>query len=253
MPKPNDPNYQNPDYKYTINGMDLATCRTESILSGNQSVNEAMRDEVMQYHDAINEEFGHILPEELPQSYYKKNCYSTEFLMNCLKELDRQPDVYGDLMRLYDLAQSPDGFRSSELPITNKYKTIQIRGEENGLVCAVGEITAPDTYLVACFVERKAGGDRILADINALICSYIEQVSEQDSGELQATEQVGIVRTDKSFQTAPSNAGDFSGIVKWVAIVLGAALVLALLLYLIDRIIRKIRHKRRSKRHSNQK
>ncbi len=270
LPAENDPDYKNPDYEYKINGMTLDTCRTESILKRNKTVNEAMRNEVMRYYDEINEKFGHIDPDILPQSYYTDNCYSTQFLMNCMKELETRPEIYADLIRLYNMLPQSDGFKSDEEPLTNK-TTFQIRGEENDIICAVAEVNTTKPYLLVCFVSREAGGDQILAKINALICSYIEsasnngaqtdssveginrpdgsfQVNTNDNVGNSGTHALGVNRTDASFQIVENNPNQFGGIVKWLLIAFGGAIALAVLLYAIDQFIKYLK-KRHHKNH----
>lgn len=245
LPEKNDPDYQNPDYVYTIKGLSLDNCRTQSILGGDQKILDAMRDEIMQYNEVINEEFGHIQDKDLSELYYTENCYSTKFLMNCLIELERTSEIYGELMRLYDMSQSHEGFYSADQPLTNKYRTVQIRGEEKGMVCAVAEVSAPDTYLLACFVSEEAGGDRVLAEVNALVCAYVQSVSKNTSGANNNSSTVGMVRTDNSFKVIAENPNDLSGVFKWILIGLGGAAVLVVMAFACDRIIRKIRRRQK--------
>lgn len=232
LPAYTDPNYNNPDYEYTINGMNLDTCRTNSILSGNNDVNEAMRNAVTQYKTVINEEFGHIKEADLPETFFTDDTYSTKFLINCMIELSREAEIYGDLMRLYDLAQVPEGLNAYGRP----YKVLQIYGEQDDFICAIGEVTAPDPYLIACIVSKSAGGDQILAEINELICSYIEVNSEHANAQVE-TNNAGFERSDSNFLVADQNPNDMSAVIKWICIALGAAAVLALLLFGVNQFL----------------
>ena len=253
LPEENDPEYRNENYEYRINGMNLDTCRIESILNGNREVDQAMRAEIMQYENVINEEFGHVEAERLPESYYTDNCYSAYFLMNCMKELelDLTAKIYGDLILLY--AQRPtnnEGFKSDSRTLTNKYTTVQIRGEENGMVCAVAEVAAPDPYLLVCFVSEKAGGDRVMAELNELICSYIESVSRNGGGELAEVtdnKSSSAERTERALQMTGKTSNDFSGLWVWFLCALGGAGAVAALLYGLDILLKYIKRKRRKK------
>ncbi len=243
LPAYDDPNYNNPDYEYTINGMNLDTCRIESILSGNDEVNQAMRNAVPQFKSVINEEYGHIEESALPENFYHDNSYSTQFLMNCLLEISRESEIYGELMRTYDLAQPPDGLNDYGRP----YKVLQIRGQEDGMICAVAEVNAPDSYLIACVVSQEAGGNQVLAEINALICNYVESTSKDSDFTSTETASTGFERSDSNFQVAAQNPNDMTVVIKWIGIALAGAAVLAGLLYLANYLL-KLRYKRRRER-----
>lgn len=245
LPDYDDPNYNNPDYEYTINGMNLDTCRIESILSGNDKVNNDMRDAITQYKSVINEEYGHLAESDLPDGFYNDNHYSTQFLMNCLLEISRESEIYGDLMRTYDLAQPPDGLNDYGRP----YKVLQIRGEEDGMVCAVAEVTAPDSYLIACVVSQKAGGNQVLAEINALICEYVEATSKNSDFTVAATTAGGFERSDENFLVAAENPNDMTDVIKWIGIALAAAAVLAAALYLTNSLLRILHKRKRNRDH----
>ena len=245
LPEENDPEYDNENYEYKIDGKNLGTCRTESILNGNKEINQAMRAEVKQYAVAINEEFGYTDAERLPDSYFTDNCYSTHFLMNCMQALenDINGEKYGEIIRLY--AQRPssnEGFKSDGLPLTQR-TTIQIRGEEDSMVCAVAEVEAKNPYLLVCFVSKEAGGDRIMAELNALICEYNGGSSISTTDESK-TDNSGRSTADLKMTGKTSN--DFSGLWKWMLYALGGAVILAVVLYTVDILLKYI--KRRGRR-----
>ena len=242
-PEENDPDYNNPNYEYTINGMNLDTCRTEGIFKGNQTINAAMRDEINQYPDVINEELGHIEKDLLPQSYYTDNTYSTEFLMNCMIKLEHAPEVFGHLLTTYNMVQVPGGFRSAEYPLTNQYTAFQICAEDQGMLCAVAEVSAADTYLLTCFISKEAGGEQALAEINSIICEYVQNHSKKGSTTSDESTNTGLVRTESSFQVTTDNSNNFSGIGRWILIAFAAAAALIVVFFVIDRIIRSIKNK----------
>ena len=238
LPAFDDPNYNNPEYEFTINELTLDRCRTESILSGNEEINQAMLDRVNQYKSVINEEFGRIKEEDLPENYFTANDYSTEFLINCMIELDSTSEIYGDLTQLYDLAQTPDAYNSGGC----SHKIIQIRGEENGMICAVAKIFTAQPYLIACIVSKDAGGDEVLAEVNSLICTYVESLDESKDSVQNA--QTGLERSDSSYLVTTQNPND-TPVLKWIGIALGAALALALLIFLIYKTSMKIIYRNR--------
>lgn len=233
LPAKDDPNYNDPDYEYTIDGLTLDKCRTESILNGNESVENAMRSLVNQYKSVINEKFGSIDEEELPDAYYRQEVYSTEFLMNCLIAMDSSTAIYGDLMQDYSTVQTADAYNDGACGRT----VIQIRGQEDGMICAVAKVLAPQPYLIACIISEEAGGDSVLSDLNAMICSYIESLNVEDAVREGKTD---VNHSDSSYLITNSNPND-TPVLKWIGYALGAAAALALLYYLAYLLVRRFR------------
>ncbi len=229
-PVEGDENYNDPDYEYTIAGRNLDICRTESILNSNEDVSNAMRDAVLQYYNVINEEFGHIDEALLPTTYYKENRYSTKFFFNCLKTISRESEIYGEVMRLYDLVQTADGILSDELPITTNYRTVQIRGQENGMICVVAEVSAPQTYQLSCFISEAIGGDRLLAELNALIADHV--LTEVGDTVTAPTESLGLEHSDSTFHINTKQK-DNSKLLLIIVAAIGAAGVISLAVYFL--------------------
>lgn len=248
LPAYDDPNFNNPDYEYTIAGMNLDTCRTECILRGNDELNVKMREQIRNYKATVNEALGHINEKLIPPSYYDDNSYSPRFLMNCLLELGRQPEVYSELMRLFAQAQSPEpgGFLSGEFTDTLRYPTIQLRSAERGMVCAVAQISAPDTYCLTAFVSEKAGGDAILAELNNLFVNYIETNSKNSAP--IATTGVGFERSDETFKVSTKQRS-MSGPIKMILIALAISAALAVVCYYGYVFYKRRRHNRRKKQY----
>lgn len=233
LPTKDDPNYNDPDYEYTINGMTLDKCRTESILNGKSEVDTAMRSLVDQYKSVINAQFGNIEEEDLPDEYYWQEVYSTEFLMNCLITMNTSTAIYGDLSQLYNTAQTSDAYNSGDC----NRNIIQIRGQEDGMICAVAKVSASQPYFIACIISEEAGGDSVLSDLNVLICSYIDSMNAE--GTVQEA-QNNINRSDSSYLVTNSNPND-TPVLKWIAYALGVAFALALLYYLVYLVVRRFR------------
>jgi len=232
LPEEGTPEAVDPDYEYTISGMSLDTCRIESIINGNLSVSETMRDAVMQYKNVINEEYGHLSDGEMNERFYNENCYSAKFLMNCMLELSRESEIYGELMRLYDMVPQPEGYFSSGTSAASRYRTVQVRGEESGFVCAVAEVSAASPYLIVCIASNDAGGDELLAKVNDLIASYVESQSPL-TGETTATQET---EKNTAMFHVNSTVSDKTPAVRIILIALGCAFGVAALIYLIYRI-----------------
>lgn len=235
LPTKNDPNYNDPDYEYTIDGMTLAKCRTESILNANEGVEKAMRQLINQYKTVINEKFGYIKTDDLPEEYYLEDIFSTEFLMNCMRVMESSTATYGTLSQLYDLAQTADGYNSGNCT----YKIIQIRGEEDGKVCAIAKVFAPQPYLIACVISEAAGGDAVLSDLNLLLCDYIESLN---TGSTSQGVQVNIDRSDSSYLITNASPNE-TPVLKWIGYALTAALAMTLVYYLVFLLVRRLRKK----------
>lgn len=231
-----NPPIERPDDVYTIEGMTLEKCRYRSIIMGEEEVARQMRDNLgtlEQYLTLINEQYGHIDPEELPDSYYRNNCYSATFLMNCLKRVSSYPELYQDMMKNFSLVQTDDGVAAYDRP----YNLVHIRGEADGFICDVAEVSATDNYLLVCFAAEDAGGDSLLAAVNSLFCAYVEEVNDvqQNTAPTGGKRQ----RSDSDFQVSSLGSNQKTVLYKWIGIALAGAAVLAVIVWLIVRAIRK--------------
>ncbi len=235
-PDENSPEANDPDYEYTINGMNLDTCRLESIIEGNENASIAMRDAVKHYKRVINEEFGHLPESELREAYYEENCYSAKFLMNCMLEIVREPELYGELMRLYDMVPQPEGYFASEDSAAGKFRTVQLRGEEDGFVCAVAELSTATPYVIVGIVSQEAGGDALLASLNNTIATYVE-------GEATVPQQTEPSETqkDSSVYHVNSTVSDKSSVINTIVIAIACAAVLFALIFLAMRLIHRLK------------
>ena len=233
-----DPDFDHPADVYTIQGLTLEKCRYRSIINGEEEVARQMRDNlgtVEQYLTLINEEYGHIEAEELPDSYYLNNCYSATFLMNCIKRVSTYPELYQDMMKNFSLVQTDDGVAAYDRP----YNLVHLRGEQDDYICDIAEVSAPDTYLLVCFASEDAGGDTLLAAVNSLFCSYVEQTYniEENTAPTGDDRQ----RNDTDFQVASLDKFQMNkrNIINWIIIGLAAGGVVTGIVYLIVRAIRK--------------
>ena len=231
-----DPPRENPMFVYTIGGMTLEECRYHSILLGENEVSLQMRDNLgtrEQYQHLINEVYGHCDPESLPDSYFTDGCYSAEFLMNCMRAVSERPEKFGNMMRNFSIIQTGDGLAAYGYP----YNLVHIRGEQDGFICDLGEISGPTTYLVVCFVAEDAGGDELLAQVSALLCSYVE---EQSGIAVESTAvRPERERKETDFIAGSVGARDNTEALRWIAISLSALAVLALIVGVIAWILHR--------------
>lgn len=96
-----DPPANDPEQVFTIDGLTLEKCRYQSILLNDDAVSEKMRDRlgsIGQYQQLLNDEFGHLDADALPDEFFSDTVYSTEFLLNCLIDYQRQTELFGNLM-----------------------------------------------------------------------------------------------------------------------------------------------------------
>ena len=224
------PPKENPLFVYTIGDMTLEECRYHSILLGENEVSLQMRDNLgsrEQYLLLINELYGHCDPDLLPDSYYSDGCYSAEFLMNCMRAVAERPEKFGNMMKNFSMIQTGDGLADYGYP----YHLVHIRGEQDGFVCDLGEISGPTTYLLVCFASEDAGGDELVAQVNALFCSYVEE----QSGIVAETTapRTDRERNETDFIVGSVGSQDNSEVLHWIAISLGALAALALVVGII--------------------
>ena len=225
---------ERPDEIYTIQGLTLEKCRYRSIIMGEEEVARQMRDNLgspEQYLTLINEVYGHIDPEALPDSYFRNNCYSVTFLMNCLKQVSSYPELYQDMMKNFSLVQTDDGFAAYDRP----YNLVHIRGEADEFICDVAEVSGPDTYLLVCFASEDVGGDTLLAEVNSLFCKYVEELNDVQ----QNTAPSGSARqrSEKDFLVASYGSNSKRILYRWIGIALVGAAVIAAIIALIVRAI----------------
>lgn len=228
-----DPPPEDPSFVYTVAGLTLEECHYYSIILANDAVAEKMRDNIGtydQYKTVVNEAFGHLEEESIPEEFYNSNVYSTRFWINTLKAISSQPELYQDMVRNYNMVQTADGFAA----YSKNYSLVHIWGEEDGFVCDVGEISAPETYLLACCVSEEAGGNRILSEVNALVCQYVEDT--QGIGTAAGSE--GFVRGDAAMEVL--SAGNTKGeAFLWIGAALGGAAIMAAIIGLVFWLARK--------------
>lgn len=160
------------DPEYTIGGMTLEECRYHSIFLGEESVSEKMQAQIGntgQYLELINQRYGLQQPETLPKAYWEGKSLSMTFLMNCIQTVSSRPELFTGMMSNYSMVQKSDAFACGSV----SYPIVQIRGEEEGYVTAIAEVSAPQNFLLAASVKTSSGGDQILGKLNETICSYV--------------------------------------------------------------------------------
>ena len=230
-----NPPYDRPNDIYTIEGMTLEQCRYQSFFTNNSEINRQMRDNLgseIAYLSLINNEFGHIDPETLPDSYYRDNCYSATFLMNCLKRVTDHPELYQNMMQNFQLIQTDDGFAG----YSRQYGITHIRGEQDG----------PDTYLLVCFASEDVGGDELLARVNELFFKYVEERSGTQQNTTPTDDN--IEQNDDKYNVH-SKPFDYTTLLIYMGVALAGASVIAAIIGLIIHLIRK----REDRRHEERK
>lgn len=217
-----DPPLERPNETYTINGLTLEDCRYHSILHSDDAVSESMRAQLgtpEEYQQLINEEFGHLDADALPEEYLTGLRYSAAFFMNCLKELTAHAEYYGTLTKNYSLVQPECGFADCG----KDYSLMHILGEEDGSLCDVGIVFAPQTYLLVCFTSAKDGRP-IFAQLNALLCTYVE---EYTSAEPTTATVHNTARSDSDFILSSPEQADHTQLLHLIFYTLGGAICLA--------------------------
>ena len=234
-----NPPPEDPDAIYMIGGLTLEKCRYRSIIMGEEEIARQMRDNLgspENYLILINDEYGHIETEELPDSYFLNNCYSATFLMNCLKRVSTYPELYQDMMKNFSLVQTDDGFAAYDRP----YSLVHLRGEQDDFICDLAEVSAPDTYLLVCFASEDAGGDTLLAEVNSLFCNHVEQTYNIEQN-AETTGDGDRLRSDTDFDVASlnNNARHKRALYIWIGVGLAAGGVVAGIIGLIWRAVVK--------------
>lgn len=168
---------------FTIDGMSLEECRYYSIILSEDTVSEKMQAQIgssTQYLELINNCYGMQELDSLPGEYWEKQSLSVEFLMNCIQIIATRPERFNGMMSNYRMVQKADAFANGSIA----YPIVQIRGEEDGYITAIAEISAPQNFLVVASVKATADGDEVLGDLCKTLCNYVlesmgETVEEQ--------------------------------------------------------------------------
>lgn len=233
---------ERPEEVYTIAGLTLEDCRYHSILRQDNDISEKMREQLgttEQYQKLINEEFGHMDADALPEEYLTKLRYSAAFLMNCLKELTAHEEYYGELTKNYSLVQSAGGFAG----YGKSYPLVHILGEEDGTLCDVGVVSAPQAYLLVCTISAE-DGQTLLGKLNALVCSYVE---DQASNPTPTEATRDTERSDASFTLTTPQRNDRAIVLRWIFIALSIAFCLTGAVLLVLWLLRRRKENRRYK------
>jgi len=233
-----EPPVEDPLWVFKINNMTLEDCRYHSIILDKEEVSLAMRKSLgslQNYLTMINERYGLIEEELLSETYFDGYHYSAKFLMNCARELGSHPEQYGTLMQNFSLVQTADALAG----YSHTYPVVQIRGEADGMVCALAEVTAPQNYYVVAFVTQAAGGDAVLAELNDLLCDYVEE----SSGIAPATEPADVKpgRSESDYAVNSSSSKNNDMIVQWLLIAFGSAIAVFLIVVVIIKLCRRRR------------
>ncbi len=238
-----DPPANDPEQVFTIDGLTLEKCRYQSILLNDDAVSEKMRDRlgsIGQYQQLLNDEFGHLDADALPDEFFSDTVYSTEFLLNCLIDYQRQTELFGNLMANFHQVQTDEGFGDTRYP----YYMTHVRGVADGRYCDVGIISAPQPYLLACITTETLGGDQALSKINDFFSTEIAEASGQALEETTPTAARERRESDyRASAVQPAQQLKTAALLRWVAAAFGAALVLGAILTAICLLIRRRKHR----------
>ncbi len=211
--------------EFMIDNMTLSDCRYHSIILGEDGVTQKMQAYIgtsMQYMELINERYGAVAAETLPAEYWNGQVLSVEFLMNCIRKISLQPELFGDLMANYSMIQKVEAFADG----TVKYPVLQIRGTDGDYVTAIAEVSAPQNFLLVASVKDSERGDELLGMLNQVVCSYVDKL--EGVQETEATEPT-TQRNNSSYYIGEERMAKDGTVGRWLLITFGVAGVFALI------------------------
>ena len=223
---------------FKIAGLTLEECRYQNLVLGEARPAEQMRDALGNYRQfklLLNDAYGHSPTDSLTDAYLTKNTFSAAMLMNCLIYLDARTELFRGLTSNLRLAQSSDGLAG----YGRQYSLVHLRGEEDGFLCDVAAVTAQQPYLLVCFVQEDAGGDEVLAEINAMFCDYVEKAKSQPAAVPDKPVQSPDTPTAPIVNTTTPNNGAFI----WVLAAVGGMLLLSATVFLLFRGLYRRKHR----------
>ncbi len=168
--------FESPDPEapeFTIGGMNLEDCRYHSIILSEDGISEKMQAQIgnqNQYLELINQRYGMVNSDTLPREYWSGKSLSTQFLMNCIRTVSSHPELFNGMMANYRMVQKADAFANGSV----SYPIVQIRGEDDGYITAIAEVSAAQNFLLVASVKSVSGGDDILGKLNKVICDYVQ-------------------------------------------------------------------------------
>lgn len=219
---------------YKIGVRTLEECRYQSIILGRDEIAEIMRDElgsVRQYKELINREYGHIEADNLPENYFTENVYSARFLLNCLRYLDARNADFNGLTANYRMIQTGTGLGG----YSYSYEIVHVADTENGMICDIAGVSAPQPYLLVAFMDESFG-EGLLSELNDLFCASV--VETQNASGNAATQNNRNNRDELDLTVSVDRP--IEGALPWVKY----ALIAAAALLAIGAIILLILHKR---------
>lgn len=227
-----DPSFDRPADEFTIAGLTLKECRYESLLLGRENVALAMRDYLgghESYKLLVNEAFGHLPEKTLNRDYLGGNCFNVTFWMNCFRELTEHPMTYDDLNRNYTILQTADALAGYGRGFT----IYQLRGEEDGWITAMAKVWGSEAYSLVCSIRADVDGDRLLGELNRLVCDFVEEQAD-------LSQRITIATTEmRDLSVATDNHNQAGEMLRWIGIAIGGALGVAALIALPVWIIRR--------------
>ena len=223
------------DQVYKIGDKTLADCHFYSILKSDMAVSRDMRDHLgslSEYKLLLNDTLGHLPADQLTDEFLLTNNYSARFLMNCMVYLTDHPKDFPELLQNYGLVQPQEGFAA----YSHVYGLTHIMGREDGTLCDVAKVNASQAYLLVAFVPDNADGSRILADLNDLICTYVDQ----GAGVAEEATRSANLRGDSDFVISSGNSTSH-GAMLWVGLAAGGAVVLIAIVGVVVFLLRRKR------------
>lgn len=228
-----DPSFERPLEEFTIHGLTLKECRYESLILGREEVAQSMREHLGSqsgFKRLVNEAFGHLPDEQLTETFLSGDHFTATFWMNCFRELTGKPVVYDDLTRNYTVLQTADALAG----YSRSFAVFQVRGEEDGWLTALAKVWTPEPYILVCSIRDK-DGDRLLSELNDLVCSYVEQQTST------AQQQTTLSTEIRDLSVATDKKAHSANMLRWIGVAVGGALVLAALIALPIWLIRRKR------------
>lgn len=220
--------------EFTISGMTLEECRYHSIILSEDTVGDKMQAQIgntIRYLELINQRYGMQEPDSLPEEYWNGQVLSADFLMHCIQIVSARSELYKGMMSNYRMVQTADAFADGSVA----YPIVQIRGEADGFIAAVAEVSAPQNFLLVASIKESAGGDEVLGELNKLICNYIlKSMGETVEEETEASTQSG----SPNYYIGEERMAKDSTLTRWLVItfsIAGGLSLIGIVIWLIWR------------------
>lgn len=164
-----------------VRGMRIDKAVERAIVYSDNDAAKALRwgisENLFEYRDALAQYSG-LDTESLPQSYYRENCISPEFMLGTLRHLYDNSEHYSQLIEY--MKQASPGFYFKN--VGGDYEIAHKYGSFEGATNDCGIIYTERPFLLVVFSRGVANASKMLGELCGMMADYSVYLTERDEG-----------------------------------------------------------------------